>query len=93
MGPLRFSHTHLSPGAHGSAAGELTIGEDCRLEFSDGVEVPARIDRIGGNLVLSVATHSTARGTEIAAKRWKLLAEPGEGETRLRIAGRLSDPA
>lgn len=92
MTHLRFSNSHLYPGARGRA--DAVAPGPCRIEFGDGVEVSAEVAESDGQLTLAVAPHKTARGTTIAGKRWRLDVTPADdGALALRIAGRVADPA
>lgn len=95
MTTLRFSHSHLYPGARGRTAHPLPEGRapmPCTVAFADGTEAAASLSAGGGSLVLRVAPHVTARGTAIPAKRWALAAGGREGaDTLVRVAARLPD--
>lgn len=89
---LRIGHTHLYPGARGRLGGEGPAAGTGNLlvAFSDGVEVPARLEPGENGPALSVAGHMTAKGTPIPAKRWRIEMGPAsEGEAPVRVAARL----
>ena len=88
---LEARATHLHPGARGRfsprrpSAGGADIG--CLVIFTDGESAAASLRCArSGALVLEVASHVTARGAAIPAKRWAL--EVTDGET-WRVRGRL----
>ena len=93
MQTLRFSHTHIYQGALARADAPLAgRGETaCLVEFADGVQVRARLTGEGDALCLAVPAYRTARGTRIAARRWRFAAAPGDGPT-LRVTARAADP-
>jgi hypothetical protein len=78
---ITASHSHLYPGARCRAEGCLRDGP-VAVTFADGM-------RVAGHLAdgtLSLAAYRTARGTEIAARRWAVaVGEPDDGGTPLRI--------
>mgnify|MGYP001252258857 CR=1 FL=1 len=78
-----FPHSHAFPGGRvlveddGAAAG---AGE---VEFADGSVVVAAWRQEGDDFQLEVPTYRTARGTEVAARRWRL-AKGRDGVWRTR---------
>ena len=95
MTTLRFTRTHLFPGARGEAGGPLPSpgdGRDCVAGFADGSEAPGTLCAGTEGLVLALGAHVTARGTRVAPKRWAVEAGREEGgRTPLRILRRLPD--
>lgn len=91
---LRAAHTHLYPGARLQADGPLAEGAGFTLVFADLGSASARVQRVDGELAaLSVGGYRTARGTNVAAKRWLL--EPGPASAASgrtwRVVRRLDD--
>jgi hypothetical protein len=78
-----FPHSHAFPGGRvlveddGAAAGEVEV------EFADGSVVVAVWRQEGDDFQLEVPTYRTARGTEVAARRWRL-AKGRDGVWRTR---------
>ncbi|WP_121703102.1 hypothetical protein [Streptomyces sp. E5N298] len=81
--PALCGHTHLFPGARCRVQGLPDPGAfvagprplDVDLRFSDGVMVAARLRTEPGEgppLVLSVPAHTTAAGTRIDARAWRV---------------------
>ncbi|MFX5555276.1 hypothetical protein ABTE11_23620, partial [Acinetobacter baumannii] len=59
-------------------------------EFADGsVSLVDWSVAAGGELVAAVGAYRTARGTDIAATRWRL--KPADGVATWKVAGRLLD--
>lgn len=77
----RFSadHTHLYPGAHlrgldVSSKTRLSSGDEMLVEFSDGVVASGRLPEAGPDAaVLQMPVYRTQRGTEVAARVWRLV--------------------
>jgi hypothetical protein len=82
---LSASHSHLFPGARGSADAPLSDGP-VALTFADGTRVTGELngDR------LSLDAHRTAKGTAIAAKVWIIAtgSTGPEGRVPFRVTGR-----
>ncbi|WP_121716185.1 hypothetical protein [Streptomyces sp. E5N91] len=81
--PALCGHTHLFPGARCRVQGLPDPGAfavkprplDVDLRFSDGVLVAARLltePGEGSPLVLAVPAHTTAAGTRIDARAWRI---------------------
>lgn len=79
---FQLSHTHAYPGCRVTIAEEHVAGEEL-AEFSDGVIVACRYRREGDAIVLTIAPHRTARGTDIGEKSWKLLPEATAGNWKI----------
>ncbi|HSF94817.1 MAG TPA: hypothetical protein VLA52_07300 [Thermohalobaculum sp.] len=83
--------SHLYPGARGTVQGDATEG-GCAAEFADGSMAFGTLTRgEDGGWMLELGPYTTARGTEIPAKRWRL-ALTGAGAREFRIAARLKSP-
>jgi hypothetical protein len=82
---LTATHSHLYPGARGSAAEALRDGA-VMLSFADGTRVPGRLQ--GERLMLEA--HRTAKGTRIAPKTWIIAPDPPgpDGRVPFRVAAR-----
>jgi hypothetical protein len=82
---MTASHSHLYPGARGSAEGRLRDGP-VAMTFADGIRVPGRLD--GDRLTLDA--HRTAKGTAIGRKTWVVAEGPTDsvGRISFRIAAR-----
>jgi len=94
-GQLRATHTHLYPGARLSAApGEHVVprrGDRVLVVFADHGGVLATVRAVDGErFELALPSHTTRRGTVIAAKRWLIEPAPGGG---YRVASRLAPAA
>jgi hypothetical protein len=70
---MRFSfpHSHAFPG------GRVLIEEDanegpCAVEFGDGVSIIGEWPRTADDIYLEVPVYRTAKGTEVAARSWRL---------------------
>ncbi len=91
---LEASHTHLYPGARGIVSGALPAGDQavvCEVAFSDGSVAL-------GSLALSQKTeglletgpYTTAAGSEIPTKRWRLeISGDAAGPRRFRVRAKL----
>ena len=82
---LRATHTHLYPGAVLRDDGHpLRRGQALRIEFADLGSAAARVQSCSaGRVLLAVDAHRTARGTQVAARRW-LIEAGADGEWRVR---------
>ncbi len=92
---LRAAHTHLYSGARLQADGPLTAGAALTVVFADLASAHARVHGVEGERVaLSVGSYRTARGTNVAAKRWLL--EPRRDcaapSPTWQVVRRLADP-
>jgi hypothetical protein len=69
---ITFPHSHAFPG------GRLTIAEvgaakgTCVVQFGDGVAVIAECRPDGDAVYLTVPAYRTERGTDVAARNWRL---------------------
>ena len=88
---FEFAHSHAYPGCRLRTT-EDGVGprhaEDL-VEFSDGSVAAGRHEVRDGTIVLHVGAYTTARGTRIAARSWRL--EPDGDEGRWRVRARLAD--
>ena len=81
---LRATGSHLYPGAHGSVSGAVAAGRvPCLVEFADGSAAIATLAPEGRGLSLETEPYTTACGTRIQAKRWRVALGP-EGFRVLR---------
>lgn len=86
------NHTHLY---HGALLRRLdapcpapSSGDEMLVEFSDGVSATGQLRGVDGDLVvLQMPTYRTGRGTQVAAKTWRLgpAEEPGAMRVRKRL--------
>lgn len=75
-----FPHSHAFPRGRVAVAADDDGGGDdgggdgpaATVEFAGGVTLAGAFRRDGAELVLDVPAHRTARGTAIAARRWRL---------------------
>ena len=89
---LEMRHTHLYPGATGTAsAGQTDRASVCLVIFADGTAVRGMLlPAETGAAVLDLPAYATARGTRIAAKSWLAgIAAADDGTVTLRIRKRL----
>ncbi len=56
----------------------MRAGDRIEIVFADDGRALAEVVENGATIVLAVAAHRTARGTEVAARRW-LLERRGDG--------------
>ncbi|TPW25955.1 hypothetical protein [Pararhizobium mangrovi] len=66
-----FHHGRLSIEA--DADDEGRNGPECLVEFADGIMVVAELNELDEGYRLSVPGYATMRGTQIAARRWRLV--------------------
>lgn len=98
---LRAPSSHLYPGSRlrltlGGDTGALTRcaerGADALLLFADGTQAAAQLRQDpAGELALQVDAYTTARGTPIVARAWRVssMADSGAG-FELRLGSRLA---
>jgi hypothetical protein len=91
---LEAVHTHLYPGLRGSLYGALpgaATAATCEVAFSDGsVALGSLVMESGDEGVLETGPYTTAAGTEIAAKKWRLdITEAVKGPRPFRIRAKL----
>lgn len=90
---LRCANTHLYRGARLQPTPSTDVRTDAprglHIAFRDGVEVPAELLRnTVGELAIDVPAYTTAAGTAIPAKAWRIRVE-GSG-SELVVIARLS---
>lgn len=90
---LEATHTHLYPGHRGRISGleriaELSSGENCLVEFSDGSATPAKISRSATDWRLGTDAYRTAAGTNIPARLWRIRIEEDSDGVKFRILER-----
>ena len=96
---LEARHTHLYPGLRGTVFGRLaspTGGEasTCQIAFSDGSMALGRLEDGGeSDCILETDPYTTAAGTEVPAKKWRIALNHGDGGAgRFRVLARLDTP-
>lgn len=93
---LEASHTHLYPGHEGKVAGVGTVpampaGATCRIDFADGsVALGSLTHERGDDWTLEVSPYTTAAGTPMPAKRWRLGLRQEEDRVAFRIRRKLA---
>ncbi|WP_374579110.1 hypothetical protein [Phenylobacterium sp.] len=68
-----FPHSHAFPGGRVMVEEDGAVGSAGEVEFADGSVVAAAWRRDGNDFDLEVPTYLTARGTEVAARRWRVV--------------------
>lgn len=68
-----FPYSHAFPRGRVTLGEEEQAGPDCLVEFSDGVTVIGTWRREGEALHLAVPGYRTAKGTQVAARNWRLV--------------------
>ena len=68
-----FPHSHAFPGGRVTVDDDGKAGPECMVEFGDGVTVIAEWSSADGAIRLHVAAYRTAKGTEVAARGWRLV--------------------
>lgn len=91
---IEAGHTHFYPGHEGWIAGDAPAREGkataVRIAFGDGVMAAGTLGPAGDSWELDVAPYTTAAGTAIPAKRWRVALRPeADGRTRFRIERKL----
>lgn len=67
------------PDSHAFRGGRVVVDDDtktepeCLVEFGDGVTVIAEWRRAGDAIALSIPAYRTAKGTQVAARSWRLV--------------------
>ncbi|MFG1428899.1 hypothetical protein [Roseixanthobacter glucoisosaccharinicivorans] len=72
---MRFGFPRSHAFRHGRVIvdDDRTAGSDCLVEFGDGVTVIAEWRRANDAILLSIPAYRTAKGTQVAARRWCLV--------------------
>lgn len=73
MTRFTFPHSHAFPGSRVGIEDDADAGPGCLVEFGDGVVVMAEWRRTNHGFDLSLPAYRTARGTEVAARSWRLV--------------------
>jgi hypothetical protein len=69
----------LFPHSHAFQRGRVTVDDDqktgpgCLVEFGDGVTVIAEWHKVHNALRLAIPAYRTAKGTQVAARTWRLM--------------------
>lgn len=67
-----FPHSHAFPRGRVVVEDDGSDGPECLVEFGGGVSVIGHWQRNGEAIDLHVPTYRTARGTQVAARDWRL---------------------
>lgn len=67
-----FPHSHAFPGGRVVVEDDASTGPECLVEFGDGVTVIAEWRSTRDVVLLSVPTYRTGKGTQVAARNWRL---------------------
>ncbi|WP_193371101.1 hypothetical protein [Pelagibius marinus] len=90
---LEAVHTHLYPGLTGSLHGALPKdgqGATCEVAFSDGSQALGTLVMENGTQgVLETGPYTTAAGTGIPAKRWRVDFSDTESAPEFRVRAKL----
>lgn len=93
---LEAVHSQLYAGLRGSLYGTLPGTPDaatCEVAFSDGSVALASLVMEGGNEgVLETGPYTTAAGTKIPAKKWRVDFNDTEGAPGFRVRAKLPLP-
>lgn len=68
-----FPHSHAFPGGRLVVEDDAKPGPECLIEFGDGVIVIAEYRLAGDAIHLSIPSYRTAKGTQVAARNWRLV--------------------
>lgn len=68
-----FPHSHAFPGGHVIVEDDAAREPECLVEFGDGVTVIAEWRSADGAIDLRVPAYRTAKGTQVAARDWRLV--------------------
>lgn len=68
-----FPYSHAFPRGRVTVSDDGEAGPECLVEFSDGVTVMGAWRREGEALRLSVPAYRTAKGTQVAARSWRIV--------------------
>jgi hypothetical protein len=72
-----FPHSHAFPGGRVGVEDDAGTGPECLVAFGDGVTVIAEWRQAGDAIHLSVPAYRTAKGTQVAARNWRLVQREG----------------
>jgi hypothetical protein len=68
-----FPHSHAFRGGRVIVDEDARAGPECLVEFGDGVTVISEWHAVGDAIQLSVPAYRTAKGTQVAARTWRLV--------------------
>jgi hypothetical protein len=68
-----FPHSHAFPGGRVVVENDAKPGPECLVEFGDGMTVIAEWRSADDAMRLSIPTYRTAKGTQVAARNWRLV--------------------
>ncbi len=68
-----FPHSHAFRRGHVTVEDDRKAGPECLVEFGDGIAVIAEWRAVDDAIHLSVPTYRTAKGTQVAARTWRLV--------------------
>ena len=69
---VSFPYSHVFHGCRARVVEDGPHGQDCLVEFSDGVVVLARCKNTENGFLLSIPAYETAKGNRIGKRRWIL---------------------
>lgn len=87
-----FPHSHAFPGGRVIVDDDGTAGPECLVEFGDGVTVVSEWRPAGDAMDLEIPAHRTAKGTRIAARRWRLVRRKDGAWRSERASGDVETP-
>lgn len=68
-----FPYSHAFPGGRVTVDDDAAQGAECLVEFGDGIAVIAAWSSDDGAIRLRIPAYRTAKGTEVAARDWRLV--------------------
>lgn len=74
---LVFPHSHVFHGGRVALEEDAGAESQCLVEFGDGGTVIAECRRVADAFHLSLPAYRTAKGTQIAARNWRLVRRAG----------------
>lgn len=67
-----FSHSHAFPGGRLTVDDDGKPGSECLVEFGDGVTVIAEWRRSDADIILSIPSYRTGKGSQVEKRIWRL---------------------
>lgn len=79
---VSFSHSHVFPGCRATVVDVENKGQDCLVEFADGLTVLARRQDTQQGVLISIPAYRTRKRNWVDSRRWLLERRGNEWRAR-----------